>query len=162
MDDGHRLANHIARTITGPMWHGPALSELLKDVTPIDAAARPIGQAHSSWELVLHMAAWAEIARTRLSDKPTGEPTRTADWPPVTRLSAEDWKTALTHLEMSYRKLADEVTMFDGERLARIVPGRGYSVEEMLHGVIEHGTYHGGQIALLKRAIPALIGRQGR
>jgi hypothetical protein len=23
----------------------------------------------------------------------------------------------------------------------------------MLHGVIEHGTYHGGQIAILKRAL---------
>jgi hypothetical protein len=26
-----------------------------------------------------------------------------------------------------------------------------YSVDVLLHGIIEHGTYHGGQIALLKK-----------
>jgi len=33
------------------------------------------------------------------------------------------------------------------------VPGLDYSVSNLLHGVIEHATYHGGQIALLKRAL---------
>jgi len=35
------------------------------------------------------------------------------------------------------------------------VSGADYSVSNLLHGVIEHGTYHGGQIALLKRALEA-------
>lgn len=33
------------------------------------------------------------------------------------------------------------------------MPGLDYTVSNLLHGVIKHGTYHGGQIALLKRAI---------
>src|SRR5947209_20236610 len=60
------LANHIARTLRGPMWHGPAMLELLDGVTPEQAAAHPIATAHSIWELVLHCAAWAEIARDRI------------------------------------------------------------------------------------------------
>ncbi len=52
------LANAITRTVTGPMWHGPALAEVLEGVTPERAASRPIGSAHSIWEIVLHVAAW--------------------------------------------------------------------------------------------------------
>ncbi len=29
----------------------------------------------------------------------------------------------------------------------------GYSVDVLLHGVIEHGTYHGGQIMMLRKAL---------
>jgi uncharacterized damage-inducible protein DinB len=32
------------------------------------------------------------------------------------------------------------------------VTGLEYTASNLLHGIIEHGTYHGGQIALLKRA----------
>jgi uncharacterized damage-inducible protein DinB len=35
------------------------------------------------------------------------------------------------------------------------VPGLDYSVAVLLHGIVEHGTYHGGQIVLLKRALGA-------
>jgi hypothetical protein len=27
------LANHLERTVTGPMWHGPALATVLEAVT---------------------------------------------------------------------------------------------------------------------------------
>jgi len=33
------------------------------------------------------------------------------------------------------------------------VAGLDYTVATLLRGVVEHGTYHGGQIALLKRAL---------
>jgi hypothetical protein len=56
-------------------------------------------------------------------------------------------------METAYHKLAEAIVDFDAERLARTVAGRDYSTGAMLHGVIEHGTYHGGQIALLKRAL---------
>lgn len=45
-----------------------------------------------------------------------------------------------------------DAAMLDDESLTRLVAGRDHSVSAMLHGVIEHGTYHGGQIAILKRA----------
>ena len=35
-----RLANHIKRTVVGPMWHGGALGQVLEGVTNDQAAAR--------------------------------------------------------------------------------------------------------------------------
>ena len=62
-----QLSNHIKRTVAGPMWHGPSLDELLASVSSDQAAARPIAGAHSIWEIVLHVTAWAEIALARLN-----------------------------------------------------------------------------------------------
>src|SRR6185503_10276985 len=76
-----QLANHIKRTITGPMWHGPALDEVLDGLTHEAAAAHPFPTAHSIWELVLHVTVWAEIARARLRGNRISDPPPAEDWP---------------------------------------------------------------------------------
>jgi uncharacterized damage-inducible protein DinB len=146
-----RLANHIARTVRGPMWHGPALGDLLGGVTADQAAARPIAGGHTIWEIVLHVAAWAEIARARLQGERLGDPSTAEDWPPVDSTDADAWTAAVDRLKHSYRQLAMAVQDFDDGALDAKVGELEYTVSNLLHGVIEHGTYHGGQIALLKR-----------
>jgi uncharacterized damage-inducible protein DinB len=146
-----RIANHIERAIAGPMWHGACLRELLAPVTPEQARAHPIPGAHSIWELVLHMAAWAEVARLRLRGEP-GEPTPEEDWPPVSHGSVDEWAAALARLEASYFGLAHAVSVLDDDTLRAPLVGRDHSAAVMLHGVVEHAAYHGGQIALLRKA----------
>jgi uncharacterized damage-inducible protein DinB len=53
----------------------------------------------------------------------------------------------------SYRGLAQDVRKLDDAAIDAMVPGLEYTMSNLLHGVIEHGTYHGGQIALLKKAL---------
>src|SRR3954451_4223985 len=93
-----RLSNQLVRTVSGPMWHGPALTELLRDVTHQHASARPIAGAHTIWEIVLHITAWSDIARARLGGERTGDPTPQEDWPPVGGRSAADWAAAVSRL----------------------------------------------------------------
>ena len=155
-----QLSNHIKRTVAGPMWHGPSLDELLATVSSDQAAARPIPGAHSIWEIVLHVTAWAEIALARLNGQRTGDPAPEEDWPPVpgqTRnpglTPTANWHAALDRLRESYRALATDTRRLEPSAFDEKVTGADYSVSNLLHGVIEHGTYHGGQIALLKRAL---------
>ena len=145
------LANHIKRTVTGPMWHGPSLDEVLDGVTHETAAAHPIAGAHSIWELVLHVAVWAEIARGRLHGERMDDPSPEENWPPVTDAMAASWASTVARMRASYRALADDVRQLDDSRLAENMTGLDYTVSTLLHGVIEHGTYHGGQIAILKK-----------
>jgi uncharacterized damage-inducible protein DinB len=147
------LANHIKRTMTGPMWHGPSLDEVLKDVTPELAAARPIAGAHSIWELVLHVAAWVEIAAARLRGERMADPAPAEDWPPVGATDQAAWDAALARLRDAHRSLAQATRHLDAAVMHDKMEGLEYSRSNLLHGVIEHGTYHGGQIALLKRAL---------
>jgi len=151
MTRAEQLAKHIERTITGPMWHGPVLEELLAGVTPEQAAAKPIDTAHSIWELVLHIAAWAEITRVRLDGRALEDPPDEVNFPPVHEASGAAWEAACDRLRESHRDLAARVRQLDDEVIDRRIEGLPYSRRFMLNGVVEHGTYHGGQIALLKK-----------
>jgi uncharacterized damage-inducible protein DinB len=152
MSRARRLASSLKRTMTGPMWHGPALADVLNGVTAARAAARPIADAHSIWEIVLHITAWVEIARARVKGESTADPTPEQDWPPVTGTDADAWSRALERLAACHREIAAETRELDDARLDAKVANLDYSVEVLLRGIVEHSTYHGGQIALLKKA----------
>ena len=149
-----RLAKHIERTVTGPMWHGPALLEVLEGVTAAQALVRPASGAHSIWELVHHITAWCDIARLRIKGQAIGDPTAEQDWPPVSDEADPElgWRRAVERMTDSHRQLAADARLIDDAQLDALVPGLDYAVSVLLHGIIEHGTYHGGQIALLKKA----------
>ena len=151
--DPRQLAAEIRRTVSGPMWHGPALSEALVGISPVAANSRPVAGAHSIWELTLHVAGWADIARTRLGPTIMRDPVRSKDWPPAPNPSPATWRIAVEQVESSYNALATQVESLTPYDMGKIVPGRDYTVETMVRGVIEHGTYHCGQIAILKKAL---------
>src|SRR5205809_6445158 len=118
-----RMSNQLVRTVTGPMWHGPALAELLRDVSSQQASARPIAGAHTIWELVLHTIAWADIARARLHAERIGDPTPQEDWPPVATSSGAEWTAAVSRLQERYQLLATEVRQLDDAVLDGKVAG---------------------------------------
>jgi uncharacterized damage-inducible protein DinB len=135
------------------MWHGPALTDLIGDVTAEQAAQHPVAGAHSIWELVLHMIAWTEIVRERLVGSAKADPSPEEDWPPVRDASAEAWRGTVERLKDSHRELAADVAKLGDSDLIGRVPGKDHLVLTMVHGVVEHDAYHGGQIAILKRAL---------
>ena len=153
MSRGQRVAEALERSVSGPMWHGPAMADLLDGVTAEQAAARPIPGAHSIWELVLHATAWTEIARERLVGSAKADPTPEEDWPAVTDTSPDAWRGAIERLKEAHRELAADAARMDDSTLIGRVPGKDHSVLVMMHGIIEHDAYHGGQIAILKRAL---------
>jgi uncharacterized damage-inducible protein DinB len=155
MTRAKRLSDAIERSMSGPMWHGPSLADLLGDIPATDAAARPVRTAHSIWELVLHMAAWTEIARQRLAPTDAPEPTPEQDWPPVRDTSPEAWRAAVQRLKDAHLDLAADVAELDDDALKARVAGKDHTVTTMIHGIVEHDAYHGGQIAVLKRALEA-------
>jgi uncharacterized damage-inducible protein DinB len=153
MSRGQRVGESIERAVSGPVWHGPPLADLVGDVTAEQAAEHPIAGAHSIWELVLHMTAWTEIVRERLVGSAKSEPTPEEDWPPVPEPSADAWRAVVERLKDAHRELAADVAVLDDSRLIGRVPGKEHSVLAMIHGIVEHDAYHGGQIAILKRAL---------
>jgi uncharacterized damage-inducible protein DinB len=151
--DPKQLAAEIRRAVTGPMWHGPAIAEALDGLTYVAATSRPVAGAHSIWEIALHIAAWADIARTRLGPTAMRDPVPSRNWPPVPSPSPSTWRMTVEQIGSAYDALATQVAALDPADFGRIVRGRDYTVETMVRGVIEHGTYHGGQIAILRKAL---------
>lgn len=134
----------------GHPWHGTSLKQILSDVTPSQAIAKPLSNAHSIWELVLHLAAWENVCIQRLAGKPANEPEE-GDYPPPPEPTEENWKESVKLLDQTHQALIDEISQLTELRLNDIVPARNHTIEYMLRGLPSHHTYHSGQIGMLKK-----------
>lgn len=132
-------------------WHGPALLALVSDLTPAQAAARPIAGAHSIWELVLHVDSWMRIVRERMLGKKR-EISDKRNWPRVPARNAAAWRRTLANLRRSEQALRKTLLAQPAGRFE--VGSKRYDARltRNAHGTIAHVAYHGGQIALLRRA----------
>jgi hypothetical protein len=151
-DEIARIEDRLRRSIQGEAWHGPALNELLKDVTAAEAAAKPIPDAHSIWEILLHIITDQELVLERLAGKPasySGE----QDWPPVRDESSGAWSSAIRSLNDTTARLSKAILELDATQLDKSIVEGFSSIYVTLHGDVQHNLYHTGQIALLKKAV---------
>jgi uncharacterized damage-inducible protein DinB len=144
------LAEQLRRAFDGTAWHGPALLELLRDVDAAKAAAKPVPDVHSIWELVLHVAVWDQAALRRLAGEKC-QPTGVANFPLVPRPTEAAWRKTVANTQRTHEILVKTVAGLPDSRLRDRVPGKRYDFYFMLHGVAQHELYHAGQIALLKK-----------
>jgi uncharacterized damage-inducible protein DinB len=152
MSEIQRIEDQLRRAFEGNAWHGPAVRELLADVTAAKAAGRPIPSAHSIWEIALHMATWERVVHRRLQGETVANLPTEQDWPPVRDTSEAAWRQAVRDLEQANHDLRGAIVQSSETRLADMAPGKDHSVYVMLHGIIQHDLYHAGQIAVLKKA----------
>lgn len=145
------VADQLRRAFEGDAWHGPAVLELLQDVDAAAAAAKPLPDVHSIWELLLHIAAWDAAAIRRLAGE-KWQPEGTANFPLVPKkVSEAEWHKAVAHAKETHDALVRTVADLSEARLRERVPGKKYDFYHMLHGVAQHELYHAGQIAILKK-----------
>ena len=146
------IADQLRRAFDGEAWHGPALLEILQDVDATTAAAKPLANAHSIWELAMHVGVWDEVTLQRLAGIKS-QPTGTKNFPLVPAKPTESaWKKSIAELKNTHAKLVKTVAALSESRLTDRVPGKRYNFYHLLHGVVQHELYHAGQIALLKKA----------
>ena len=154
MSETARLADQIRRAFDGDAWHGDSVLELLNGVNAKTAEAHPIKNAHSIWELVLHIAAWDGAVLTRIG----GTAIQLVDeqnFPPVKDTSEAAWGNAIEHAKQTHNELVQAVAAFPDSRLQEQVPGKSqsyYNFFYLFSGIVQHELYHAGQIALLKKA----------
>ena len=153
MSETARIADALRRSFHGEAWHGDSLFEVLKGVTPAQASARPIQNAHTIWELVLHLVAWEDAVQRRMTGVVV-ELNDAENFPPVTDRRDAAWQKALEHARHVHAELIAAVEKFPEASLAKQVPGKEgahYNFAYMLHGLAQHAAYHSGQIVFLKK-----------
>jgi uncharacterized damage-inducible protein DinB len=146
------ISDQLQRAYAGEAWHGPSLKELLDGITTEQALARPLPNAHSIWELTMHIGVWMSVVRRRLRGD-TVQPIQQEDWPPIDGGSSDAWRQTLDALEQEHNQLRTAICALPESSLENQAPGKDHSVAVMLHGLIQHNLYHAGQIALLKKAL---------
>lgn len=158
MSEIDRIIDQLEREHTGDPWHGSPLHAILDDITAARAAARPLPEAHSIWELVLHMTGWKNEVWRRLSGAPAGEP-EGGDWPAPGEATEANWRAAVAALDHAHRQLVAAVRAMPEPRLYEPTNdprdralGAGVRYYVLLHGIVQHDVYHAGQIAVLKKS----------
>jgi uncharacterized damage-inducible protein DinB len=153
------LVNRLKDTWHGTPWYGDPSDKILAGITAVEATKKISPDAHSIWQIVLHMTAWTETATARVRGMGSKAPDR-GDWPAVGETSDAAWSATLEDLAKVRRELIEEINVTHEEELQLHVKNHnppfgdtGMSRSGTVLGLIEHDIYHLGQVALIKRAI---------
>jgi uncharacterized damage-inducible protein DinB len=152
MSEISEILNELREIHDGNAWHGPSLDEALTGVSAEQAATRPIGAAHSIWEIVYHIAGWENVWRRRLEGDGAASEPEEGDFPAVPEVSEAAWRSTRQHLNDNHRAFLDAIAVLTEAQLDTKVPQRDYTHRFMLRSAVRHHVYHTGQIALLSRA----------
>jgi len=149
-----RIADQLRRAFTGDAWHGSPVRDLLAGVTSEQACARPLRHVHNIWELVLHIDVYLHVAFDATQEIPMPKLYGTErDWPALRDDSGAAWVAAQDQMFQNAERLGKAIEQFDDAKLKDTVPGRPYDFYYLFHGIVQHSLYHGGQIAMLKKAL---------
>jgi uncharacterized damage-inducible protein DinB len=156
-DELLRIIDLLNTTYEGEeAWHGPSLAEVIRGVTPEMAGKRITPNTHSIAELVFHMTSWRIFTVKKMQGDETFDiltPEKNFGQFPD-KIDAFEWEALQMELSLSQEELINELDKRDDDEfLEDIVPGRDYTYYDLLHGIVNHDTYHGGQISILKKAL---------
>jgi uncharacterized damage-inducible protein DinB len=151
MSEIRRILKQLDRAFTGEAWHGDSLMKIIEDVDAKTAASRPLPDAHTIWEIVLHIAHWKDVVRRRIGGERLDGMAPAQNWPQIRDASPEAWNGAIDRLRYSHEQLRAAIAGLSDDKLGDIVGGESFNYYFMLHGVIQHMLYHAGQVAVLKK-----------
>ena len=154
----HLLAD-LRRIYEGDAWHGPAVLDAIRDVSAEQAAARPLKDGHTIYELTHHIAAWTGEVASRIQGNTPKMPDD-GDFPDGSIVvDGAAWADVRALLERRQAELMEAVAGFDETRLDEPVDpkNRGkegpVSYRALLSGLAQHSAYHAGQIVVLRKGM---------
>ncbi len=152
MNESERLADQLTRALNGNAWYGPSWREALEGMTREAALYRPIPEAHTIAEILLHAATWHDVVRRRLEGE-SPEVSDAQDWPPAVFADEAAWRAAVARLFDTGSALVATVGRFPAEKLQEKRPGVDDTWFVLAIGELQHVLYHAGQVSLLKKAV---------
>jgi len=144
-DEIANILGLLRHTYEKHAWHGPAVKEVLENISAEQAKTRLPG-THSIEELVAHMTAWRTFVTRKLEGDLDYKVADESNFP-----TSISWPDALSDLDISQTRLLAAVTSFDVSKLHEKVAhaNNDYTYYTLMHGIIHHDLYHIGQIALI-------------
>ena len=151
MTGTERILDQYDAVLRGDAWHGYPIWQVLDSVSVECAAARPIFDAHTIWEIVLHMMFWEGVATRRLAGQRAGVD-EALNFPSPPEPTETNWQKTRDEFRASNQQLREALAKLDPAWLDELSAAGKRTFHDEAHGVIQHDVYHAGQIALLKKA----------
>jgi len=154
MTESTRIAKLFGDWYNGNPWSYVKLTDLLKDVSASQAAARAIPGANSIWQLVQHCLGWRENVLRKMKGEEFKSPDDNYLGNPED-ISEDAWQKLLVKYEQSEKDWQVYLNQLDDNVLSEgYKPSKNeFTNYEVIHGLLHHDNYHFGQIMMLKKAL---------
>lgn len=150
MTESERIVRQYDMVMQGNAWHGDPIWQILDGISAESAAQRPVADAHTIWEIVMHMMFWEDVVRRRLGGLRAGLD-EALNFPSMPRATEANWQKTLAEFRASNQELREAMTKLDPSRVDELSAAGKRTFYDEAHGVIQHNLYHAGQIAILKK-----------
>lgn len=153
----HQLAQHLIDVHRGNNWTEVCITDILKDVSWVQASIIPPFSPNSIAMLLHHITYWNRIVMQRaMGQTPEINPENGMNAPVLK--SDVDWQQLQIDNLHSCEELANIIEGYDpGNILSPILPGHS-SAYRNFQGQVEHIHYHLGQIQMIKKFLNAQKG----
>lgn len=151
MDNINRIKKLLSDHYKGVPWIDITIMGTLKSISAKQAAAK-MGELNSIWQIVNHMISWREALIARVKDKPVAYPDDNyiAE---IIITTPKAWKDTLKKFEKSQKNIISFLNRSKEPLLEKISPTSGYSYYELVLAILQHDTYHIGQIVLMRKML---------
>lgn len=141
-------------------WYGEPLESILSSVTYEEATFLPKGGDRSISHYLTHLIQWRVFCLEKIQSRVEEniELNSAEDWPMTIPTTEEEWAAIKGQYVALTNKLLEAVFRMEDIQLDETVPGKNYTYEFLLEGIIDHDLYHFGQISLLKRLSASVKG----
>lgn len=141
------LSDQLQVVLDGDPWYGESLVTKLLNIR---AEAQHPKELNKTASFIRHLINWRQFVIKKLEGDISFDITlnTTADWTAINIDHFETWDDLIEVLKKSQNQLLTLIESLPDEALMKQVPGKDYSFEHMLHGLIQHEVYHTGQIAV--------------
>ena len=150
MKETERITKLFEEIYDGDSWVGVSLVDTLKNISGEKAAKKIRSNWNSIWEIVVHIISWRDNVLQRVNGAITHEPDDNYIRP-VEDPSEKEWQKVSLALKNSQEEWISFLTQMNDEDLEKIYQGNNSSYYKNIHGIVQHDTYHLGQIVILAK-----------
>lgn len=150
------LINSLNDSFDGDPWLGTSVMSKLRAIDPGKVNETLPNSRSSIARLTQHIINWRIFAIEKLSGNQSFdiEIDSPRDWPANMMVDPADWTFLLTDLTKTQTELIELLEKEKNDQfLKTITSGREYDFEHLLEGIIQHDTYHLGQIGLINACL---------
>ncbi|HEX5708740.1 MAG TPA: DinB family protein [Pyrinomonadaceae bacterium] len=126
-------------------------AEILAGLTLADATRRPSPDSHSVYEELWHANEWQKIVVLRDKERYEGWK-RGEVYPPAAPASEDEWRALVAEFLSGLDRALEWAA--SPEKLATKTSA-DYTMEDVLHSLAVHSSYHLGKIVAIRQAIGA-------
>jgi len=144
------LAQSLQNLYDGSPWIDVIFTEHLKRVNAQQAVQR-INGSNCIWQIVNHLIYWNQrVLRYMHNEQPEQEGDLPDFYLPENH-GEENWEATRRRLEHSVEHLVSAIRAFPEDKLYELFPGTSHPAAYYFQGVVDHASYHLGQIVLLSK-----------